>query len=176
MTETVYRFKLSKTIMSPMMEFSNTHRFDEIPQFRESWLRWCENNKELIETEQLRLKNLGCEKDIQDKMYKSVRYYFKNKSTEKKEPKKRRKYISLGCEILDAMTSHLDTHAFPNNYKPEFAYNNFVSNQDYNNGLDEEIQRLQDEFQLTEIEAEKKIKKTYKNRYYQKQAFRKKSF
>ena len=169
MSEIIYRFKLSEELTVPMTEFANTHRFDKIPLFRESWDRWCNENREIIETEKTRLKNIGCKKDIQDKMYKSVRYYFKNKSSEKPEPKKRRQYIPLECDILETMSNHIETQAFPNNYKPEFAYNNFVSNQSYNEGLDEEIQRLQDEFQLTEIEAEKKIKKTYKNRYYLKQ-------
>jgi|TARA_B100000795_G_scaffold81111_1_gene58305 hypothetical protein len=169
MSDTIYRFKLSSELTTPMTEFANTHRFDEIPAFRESWDRWCYENSEIIETEKTRLENIGCEKDIQEKMYKSVRYYFKNKSSEKRKPKKRRQYIALDCDVLDTMNSHIDTQAFPNNYKPEFAYNNFVSNQSFNEGLDEEIRRLQTEYQLTEIDAEKKIKKTYKNRYYLKQ-------
>ena len=169
MSETIYRFKFAPTTIEKMTEFSNTHRFDEVPLFRESWDRWCIQNHNIIEAESLRLKTMGCEKDVTEKMYKSVRYYYKNKDSTKREVKKRRQYISVDSEILDAMSKHIESHAFPNNYKPEYAYNNFVSNSLFNEGLDEEMLRLQSEHELSEPEVERKIKKTYKNRYYLKQ-------
>ena len=43
-------------------------------------------------------------------MYKSVRYYFKNKSTEKKEAKKRRQYIGLDREFLDAIDIQINNN------------------------------------------------------------------
>lgn len=169
MSETIYRFKFSNNAIEKMVEFSNIHRFDEIPLFRDAWERWCVQNNNIIELETTRLKEVGCDKDVKEKMYKSVRYYYKNKASVKREAKKRRQYISIDSEILLSMTNHIETVAFINNYKPEYAYNNFVSNQIFNKGLDEEIQRIQDEHNLSEPEVEKKIKKTYKNRYYLKQ-------
>lgn len=166
---TIYRYKFSDAFTASLMDFANTYRYDDTPEFREAWSRWCLNNQSIVTEEDSRLANLGYDKDINIKMYKSVRYYFKNKSSEQKPPKKRRQYIMIEQEILNLMSDHIENHAFNNNYKPEFAYNNFVSNSLYNNGLDEEIERLQDEYTLSELEVEKKIKKTYKNRYYLKQ-------
>ena len=134
MSETIYRFKFSEKIKEPMIKFANVHRFDETPDFKEAWNRWYDDNSELIEEESTRLNRLGCDKNIDEKMYKSVRYYFKNKSSEKKKPKKRRQYIMIEQLILNLMSEHIEICAFPNNYKPEYAYNNFVSNQIFNKG------------------------------------------
>ena len=57
--------------------------------FKDNWKIWCDNNKDIIKTEIDILKGKGYEGDVLVKMYKSARYYFKNKSTEKKDAKKR---------------------------------------------------------------------------------------
>ena len=54
------------------------------------------------------LENLGYRGDVKTKMYKSVRYYYKDKSDKKVDPKKRRVYISLDGDILDSIDSHID--------------------------------------------------------------------
>jgi len=50
--------------------------------------------------------------------------------------------------------------------KPAHAYNNFVSDDKYSSKMDGIIEDLQDEHDLEEVEIEKKICKTYKNRYF----------
>ena len=49
----------------------------------------AKTNKEIINLESDRLLRLGYTGNVGTKMYKSARYYFKNKSTKKKEAKKR---------------------------------------------------------------------------------------
>jgi hypothetical protein len=171
-TTKVYRFKFSEHTNTQLKEFSSKNRFTEIPQFKEEWTKWCLMNSELIDRECRTLIDRGYKGDkdkIKMKMYKSVRYYYKNKSSEKKEPKKRKTYIGLTHETIELMDEHIGEVAFKEKYKPQFAYNNFVSNSLYNKTLDMEFKRLENENNMTELESEQKIKKTYKNRYYLKQ-------
>ena len=98
-------------------------------------------------------------------MYKTVRYYLKNKSLEKKEPKKRRKYVTLDKEFLEKMDDHILQVAMVDNMKPAYAFNNFTSLPDNMRLVDEQIKTMMEK-DITEVEANNKIKKTYKNRYY----------
>ena len=166
MTQPIYRFKFAPNFQLALEVFANTHRFDDISHFRKSWDRWCDANTSLIEEEERRLKILGYKKIISIKMYKSVRYYFKNKSLTKKKPIKRRVYISLRSELLEDMSRHITMLISEDSKKPAYAYNNFIGNSEYNTHLHSEEQRLIKEFNMSEVEIEAKIKKTYKNRYF----------
>ena len=165
-TQPIYRFKFSAECQLALEIFANTHRYDEISNFREKWEDWYSANANIIDVEEARLKALGCDKDIKDKMYKSVRYYFKNKSTEKTKPKKRKTYVSLSKDLLDDISRHISEIAFVENMKPAYGYNNFLGNSRYNTHLRSEEQRLQCDCNMGELEAENKIKKTYKNRFF----------
>ena len=82
----IYRFKFSDEFMEPLTEFSSKHRFDEAVLFKMYWDRWESQpqNASLVDREERRLKAIGYEGDIHEKMYKTVRYYLKNKSLEKR--------------------------------------------------------------------------------------------
>ena len=54
----------------------------------DNWQLWCRSNELSIENERETLEKNGCKKNIYTKMYKTVRYYLKNKKEEKTEPKK----------------------------------------------------------------------------------------
>jgi hypothetical protein len=41
-------------------------------------------------------------------MFKSAKYYFRKKSTEKKDPAKRRTYINVDKELINAMDNHIN--------------------------------------------------------------------
>ena len=153
----IFRYKFSEQIHDLIGEFSSTHKFDEPIQFREEWDLFIIENKEQLNRE---------------KMYKSARYYFKNKSTAKKEPKKRRKYITIDKTFLGQMDKHINEVAFAQDLKPAHAYNNFISDDKYSIKMDEIIQDLMDENELEEVAVEKKICKTYKNRYFIQQKFK----
>ena len=174
MTETqhtpIYRFKFEQGFMDKLVIFADKHRLDEPDIFKEMWLRWTVNdtNSLLILKEEERLKNLGYKGDIEDKMFKTVRYYLKNKSVKKKPIKKRRKYVGLSKDLKDSMDKHILNLAFKNGLKPADAYLNFNINPTYSIAVNKEIKRLVD-LDMEEKEAIIKIKKTYKNRYYLKQ-------
>ena len=145
--------------------FATTHKYDDASQFRDEWDEFIKDNKATIDREKQRLTNAGYTGDINSKMYKSARYYFKNKSTEKKKTKQRRQYVTLSKGLLADMDRHISTVAFRQEMKPAHAYNNFISDATYSEKLDDAIQKMLD-YDWKEPAAESKLKKTYKNRYF----------
>jgi hypothetical protein len=160
-TIAIYRFKFTEEFMSELYQFSKIHQYDDRLQFKEAWELWVENNNEIINMETRRLLTLRYEGDILEKMFKSARYYFRKKSTEKKEPIERRKYVGLSKNLLDAMDEHIRIHIKNQDYQPKTGFVHFC------NGniplLKDVIQELNEKDPKV-IEA--KFKKTYKNRYF----------
>ena len=166
----IFRYKFSESFMDLLRLFANNHRFDEPAVFKERWMRWTCNelNFQKIIKEEKRLVESGYKGNMEDKMYKTVRYYLKTKSPQKKEPKKRRKYVSITRDMIKSMDDHIEEIAIPENMKPSNAYNNFMSIPETSNLIDNEVNELIRK-ELTEVAALNKIKKTYKNRFYLKQ-------
>ena len=162
----IYRFKLSNDITEMVTSFAKIHQFDDRKTYKESWLDWCNENNEELNREVRRLTDLGYEGDVLDKMYKAGRYYFRTKNLkEKKEPKKRRAYISMNSEMLEAMDEHIKQNANNDDYSPASGFDNFCETN--KNLLAEEVTRIcTDVENVTAKMLSKKIKKTYKNRYY----------
>uniref|UniRef100_A0A6C0C4L4 Uncharacterized protein n=1 Tax=viral metagenome TaxID=1070528 RepID=A0A6C0C4L4_9ZZZZ len=167
-TGNIFRYKFDSSIVSLIDSFSTTHKYDDTCQFRDEWDEFIKENKSEIEREKHRLIVLGYTGNIHSKMYKSARYYYKNKSTEKKKTKPRRKYVTLNKGFLIDMDRHIINVAFNQDLKPAHAYNNFVSDPSYSGKYDDAIQKLLEESR-DEHAAETKLKKTYKNRYFIKQ-------
>ena len=82
----IYRYKFSNNFLEELKAFATVHRYDDIPSFREHWETWLTKNKESVLREERILKEKGYDGDINDKMYKSVRYYYKNKIIKEKQP------------------------------------------------------------------------------------------
>ena len=93
-------------------------------------------------------------------MYKTVRYYLKNKKEGKTEPKKRRPYISLDKDLIEDMDRHVEF----SNKKPQKAYEDFLES-DFNKNIITTVEELK-YLGLNEDDIYDKIKKTYKNRCY----------
>jgi hypothetical protein len=108
----IYRFKFTEEFMEDLYKFSKIHQYDDRKDFKEAWKVWIEENESIIDEEMRRLLNLGYEGDVLDKMFKSARYYFRKKSTEKKEPRQRRHYISVNRDLLDAMDNHIEDNIY----------------------------------------------------------------
>ena len=109
--------------------------------------------------------SLGYEGNILDKMFKSSRYYFRNKVVEKqKESTKRRKYISVTRELLDSMDQHINNNRCNADYKPQTGFISFCNeNVDV---LRKSISKICEEGTKDPLIIHEKIKKTYKNRYF----------
>jgi hypothetical protein len=159
----IYRFKFTKDFMEELYTFSKIHQYDERNDFKEAWKIWAEDNEELINNEIKRLNELGYDGDIMDKMFKSARYYFRKKSTEKKEPKQRRQYISVARELLDAMDVHIEENINTENFQPKTGFILFCKANEIL--LKETLTKILEQVKDIEL-IQNKIKKTYKNRYF----------
>ena len=160
-----YRYKFSKDFLVNLKEFSRIHKFDEPQVFKDSWEEWCKTNKTIIDQESNKLKKDGYQGDVLVKMYKSARYYFKNKTNEKKQAKKRRQYIGLEPEFRDAIDEHITDVSMRQELKPQDGFINFLDNTKYGEIIRLEKLRLQS-YDFTKEEINAKFKKTYKNRYF----------
>ena len=160
-----YRYKFSKDFLVNLKEFSRIHKFDEPQVFKDSWEEWCKTNKTIIDQESNKLKKDGYQGDVLVKMYKSARYYFKNKTNEKKQAKKRRQYIGLEPDFRDAIDEHIEEIAMRQELKPQDGFINFMDNTKYSEIIRLEKLRLES-YDFTKEEINAKFKKTYKNRYF----------
>lgn len=160
----IFRYKFTQEFMDELYKFSKIHQYDHRKDFKEAWKIWSEENDELISQEIRRLENLGYNGDISDKMFKSARYYYRKKSTEKKAPKQRCVYIGLQKDLLENMDEHISNNISEKGFKPSIGFDKFcVENID---SLKIEINRLLKNGINDPEEIKNKIKKTYKNRYF----------
>jgi len=160
----IYRYKFSDHFIEEMFRFSKIHQYDERKEFKEAWNNWIVDNNSIIEDETKRLLDLEYTGDIMDKMFKSARYYFRKKGTEKREPRKRCVYVGALKELLDAMDDHIKSNMDKRDYKPSDGFSDFC--REHIDLLKNEIDRLVSYDIKDSIQIKNKIKKTYKNRYF----------
>ena len=162
-TVKTYRFKFTPEFLDVLTRFSITHQYDTPKDFKEAFGSFKDEFKNEIEREINVLNENGYKGDAIDKMYKSARYYFKNKdySQKNKTEKKRRKYITQDKEFISSVDEHIET--IIENMKPSDGFEQFKEKftEEYNN----EQERLS-EYLVDKLDIEQKIKKTYKNRYF----------
>jgi hypothetical protein len=69
--------------MVDLSRFSKVHQYDDRPTYKSEWQKWT-NQEEIAQTmevEKRRLQENGYIGDIDDKMFKAGRYYFRKKTT-----------------------------------------------------------------------------------------------
>jgi len=160
----IYRYKFTNEFTDELYKFSKIHQYDHRKDFKEAWEIWVDENSDLINGEVRRLTYIGYEGDKLDKMFKSARYYFRKKSTEKKAPAKRRIYVGSQKDLLEAMDDHIKTSILSGDFKPSDGFDEFCKkNVDI---LKEQINQLLRAGITDSHEIKTKIKKTYKNRYF----------
>ena len=160
----IFRFKFSSEFTDRLTPFAKLHQYDDRHTYKEAWTQWLVINDELVDMEVRRLKGLGYDGNIVDKMYKSGRYYFRNKPTNANtEAKPRRVYVSLEHDVIDAMDMHISVNYYLPFFKPSIAYDQFCM--EHTKLINDEITRLLQE-DLTKEDVCAKLKKTYKNRYF----------
>jgi len=164
MTKT-YRFKLTDQVMDAITGFAKVHEHDHRKDYKEAWAAWTEENYEMLSTEHRRLADLGYDGDIDDKMYKAGRYYFRTKNLTKTKPKERRAYVQTDQELIEAMDGHIKANAKQDGYTPATGYDEFCLA--HKPLLAEAIANLlASEGAVPAQQVAAKIKKTYKNRYF----------
>tara|TARA_Y100000389_G_scaffold13341_4_gene11907 strand:- start:3191 stop:3742 length:552 start_codon:yes stop_codon:yes gene_type:complete len=160
----IYRFKFHPETQDHLTYFAHIHKYEDRVTFKENWETWVEDNKKLIDDETRYLENLGYVGNVEQKMFKSVRYYFKNKTNDTQDPVQRRNYISISRNILNMIDNHINNNMNDANYKPATGFVNFMEQN--RNVIHTETERIKENNDLTQEIIDLKIKKTYKNRYY----------
>lgn len=158
---TVYRHKFTAETTEQMDYFAKLHKDDDRKTFKDAWEHWTNENGEMIQMEQRRHADAGYNGDVIDKMYKSVRYYYRKKKTDTNtsNEQNRRVYVALDRNLLRLMDSHIDENK---EVKPATAFNDFCENN--KETIKNEALRLKEYLKAEEISE--KIKKTYKNRHF----------
>jgi hypothetical protein len=127
----VLRFEFSSAMIELMKAFTEVHRYDDRKTYKEAWTAWLltEDAAALLETEVARLTDLGYKGDVADKLFKSGRYYFREKTcgfpnlslhADPMCPKQvgvwdvpialvaPRKYVLMNRDLLNAMDDHIE--------------------------------------------------------------------
>lgn len=159
---TIYRHKFASATIEHMDYFAKLHKNDDRKMFKEAWERWTNDNSEMIEMEKRLHINAGYKGDVVDKMYKSVRYYYRKKKVEptiEKKEQQRRDYVALDRDLLRKIDEHIEKNK---NTKPATAFDDFCEHN--KEMIKNEALRLKNYLKTDEISE--KIKKTYKNRHF----------
>ena len=172
-----FRFNFSDSVLEKLNQFSKMNKSYDRRAFKEAWKEWLTENESSVLEETQRLTTLGYEGDVTEKMYVSVRYYFRKKGQKKKQldnnidfipesdPTTKSKNIPTNRLLLDAMNKHILQHCHDPNYRPANGFESFC--RDNIEICKEEVKRLTNEYKITSKQSiQEKIKKTYKNRYY----------
>lgn len=163
-----FRFKFSEDISSVLNEFSKLHTHEDRDDYNHHWELWLLENRDLINREESRLVESGYQGDIEDKLYKSARYYHRKKTNKSKnkdeEKQKRREYVAVSSEFLEAIDSHINNYVKDCYLSPANSYDDFCKKNQIL--ISTEIITLQEENDFTKDYISSKLKKTYKNRYF----------
>ena len=141
-------------------DFATLHRFDPTrQQFKEAWDEWVKIHNVAIDNQIELFESQGFTGNTLDKMYKSVRYYYRQKPFRKKEAVKRTSYTTIPKHLLAKIDEHCTL--CQRNQKPQDAFEAFLdSDSETVDAIKRHLAKMDDD------EIDKKIKKTYKNRYY----------
>ena len=165
MSQTIYRFKFNKELLDSIKEFSKLHSNDNCDDFLDAFHLWKRVNNEIISLEEKRILDLGFNGNIEEKIYKSARYYFKNKknTTYKLNKQLKTNYIPRNPVFFKMMETYINK----NPIKASLLYKEFINETDTYilSEINTEIVRLKT-FELNQTECLQKIKKMFNNAYY----------
>ena len=155
-----FRFTYTPSMHDLLNDFATLHRFDATrQQFKEAWEEWTKEHTEAIDIQTKLFESQGFTGNTLDKMYKSVRYYYRQKPLRKKETVKRTSYTTIPKHLLAKIDEHCTL--CQRNVKPQDAFEAFLdSDSETVDAIKRHLAMMDDE------DIQKKIKKTYKNRYY----------
>lgn len=144
------------------MAFAKLHQYDDRKDYKEAWKLLVEVHTVEFAAEKERLHKQGYKGDVLDKMYKSGRYYFKEKSCSSDTKPRREKpssTIKLSKRILVTMDTHLKSTNRP--VKPSEGFEQFCR---------DNVELINQEGNREGVTSEDilmhKLKKSYKNRYF----------
>ena len=154
-TGSVFRFKFDTDINSILQRFASIHHGDDLEEFKDSWDTFLTTYRTAIDIETQRLREIGFQGAVENKMFTSVRYYYckqfkigntdvqekviqeaeaeseaktKNDDDGEKstEEKSKRKYVKINSDIHNTIDQFLENN---NKYtaKPAIAWSEFCT-------------------------------------------------
>lgn len=183
----VYRFNFQPKFVSILYKFSKVHQFDSCQDFKDAFSQWEEKHTADIIAETEYLESLGYTGDFRTKVFKSARYYFRKKSGGEelilddgdiedegtsaqvlaKPPIKksgpRKKYTSIDFDLSTKIAEYLEEN---HGLKPSEAFELFCEM--FRQEVDDEVCRLEREGEGEDNNVLLKIKKTFKNKHFNK--------
>jgi len=170
----IFRYDFSPSFVIELSSFAEIHMNDDRKEYNTAWSEWCEQHDSLVTDEKQRLKQSGYDGDIDDKMYKAGRYYFRKKSKARTAPetemeilppkKKTKMYVTVQQETLSHMDAHINIYILGHGFSPKVGYENFAT--EHQNIIASESDNLERKYEMSSNDIKNKLKKTYKNRYY----------
>ena len=168
----VLRFNFTSPFMTLLLSFAKIHQFDSRTDFKNAWNLWTGDNIAIIQAETLRLQQSGFTGDVHAKMFKSVRYYFRQKSTTPTIQPPRKIYESMHKPILSAIDQQINSlmqyNSIDSHLSPAKGFDLFC-NQHMNLIIDAIRIYSPLPISITRdiiVSYTNKLKKTYKNRFY----------
>ena len=181
----IYRIKFSDSINEHLANFANIHQYDTRKDFKEAWQKWVTENNTIILQEKERQQLAGYKGDILDKMFTSTRYYHlrnKDNNQDDDEPIDKTKKIPLrfSSQLLKQMDEHisqqLKQHIHEKNINPNTtirisrispanSYEHYCQTHQQDI-LQEIITKKNNQMTIDPQIFSKKLKKTYKNRFF----------
>ena len=78
----VLRFEFSTALIEHVAAFMQMHQYDDRKTYKAAWTEWMANDEiaTIFNADVKRLTDLGYKGDVADKLYKSGRYYFRQKT------------------------------------------------------------------------------------------------
>jgi predicted DNA-binding ArsR family transcriptional regulator len=168
-----YRFVFSSDFTEELAVFAKVHQHDHRKDFKEAWTKWTtdEDIEPVINNEVKRLRTLGFEGDPLEKMFKSARYYYRNKNENNDTEKPRKPYETISKDIQEKMDKHIYSQINNNandgisKISPSESFDNYLNQ--YKTDIVNELKN--ENTTVTKADCQdiiKKYKKSYKNRFY----------
>lgn len=179
----VFRYKFNDDVTAVLSKFANDNKSLPKKEYKEHWKNWLNSNEEFVRNERERLTNQGYNNiDVTTKMFRTTKYYLRKNmeksNTDNNEPSTnddqfRKKIFFVSKDLLKTMEEHI-SKAISENISPSKSFQSFADN--YKSEIENEIENIttkhtSDTENTENIEQIKstineKIKKTYKNKYY----------
>jgi hypothetical protein len=171
-----YRHEFNKEFMVALSAFSKVHQYNDRHAYKREWAKWTQQEaiSQAIDMEKRRLQENGYIGDIDDKMFKAGRYYFRKKTgaavttvvteddnNEEEEPpakdgKKqgsgRRPYITMSKTAIRMMDEHITNRqttaaATATVFKPSSCYDDFYQTKMSSAEMTKEIEAIIEKYE-----------------------------
>jgi hypothetical protein len=176
MKNITFRFEFNEYLKNEIIYFSKLHKYDDKKLLKENYDKWCNENIEEIINENTRLKTLGYEGDVKNKIFISLKYYFIKKQKKEdilneikknKEITRSKKYITINKDLLKEVDIFIKNQLeLRENIKPHIIFLNFCSKEDNIYLLKKIIKEFKNNGLCDAKDIENKIKKIFKNRVF----------